>query len=191
MRSSDTFSSSTRRCAGAGSRRGRRQPCLPGDCSLLVKDSSTNRAFVTMVIITLRSSRYPSWESGPGHGWLVASAPLLGQRDWLLEQVSCQLPADSRARLFPEEAGSVTYPSAFRLEKEIQSIRFSSSLVRLWIYRRRAQTDCRFFPLVAQNDLSSPHHPHPTGLHHIERRSHHVNAFSLPLHPSDPVGVPG
>lgn len=156
-----------------------------------------------MVVITLRNSRYPSWESGPGLGWSVASAPPGGRRDslqeqvsWvggtrLQEQVSRQLPAESRARLFSKEAVSLTHPSTLRSENAIQSLRFSSSLVRLLVYRRRAPTDGWVFPLVAQNDLSFPDHPHPTGVCRIEpRSSNHGNAFSLPLHPSDPVEVP-
>lgn len=80
------------------------------------KDSFTNCYFVTMVMITLRSSRHPSWESGPGLGWSAASVPLLGGRGRLLEQVSCQLPADSRA-CFLQRSSLCDLPRCFQVGK--------------------------------------------------------------------------
>lgn len=84
-----------------------------------------------MVMIALRGSikcPHPGvwWIVGPGPGlaWSVASALPLGRRAWSLEQVSCQLPADSRACLFSREAASVTYPRAFRLENETEHLIF-------------------------------------------------------------------
>lgn len=90
---------------------------------IVERDDFPDHYFVTMVMIALkRSIRYPTWECGGSLGLAQdlsgLSAPLLGPRTWLLEQVSCQLPADSRACLFSKESASVTYTSAFWLENE-------------------------------------------------------------------------
>lgn len=74
------------------------QPCPDGlPCSAVEKDDFTGHYSVTTVMIAMRNIRYPTWECG------LASALLLGQRDWPLEQVSRQLPADSRVCLFSKK----------------------------------------------------------------------------------------
>lgn len=70
-------------------------------CSAVEKDDFTGHYSVTMVMIAMRNISYPTWECG---GLLSCGLSLLlGQRDWPLEQVSRQLPADSRACLFSKK----------------------------------------------------------------------------------------
>lgn len=83
------------------------QSCPPQICCPIVeKDDFPSHYFVTLVMVAGRRSN----RSGPLPGSVVdrlarptdiacfvASSPLMGQRDWLLAQVSFQLPADSRS----------------------------------------------------------------------------------------------